>query len=84
MIFYLMWSVLLCLIYHVCLGESDKAKSTRSLCLGVLHHYHVDDLAILLEVCLQAVIGGAIVQATYEQLAHLFRLRMFLFNELQL
>lgn len=77
---YLVWSVLLCLIDHVRLGECDEAKTAGPLRLGVLHHHNVDDLAVLFEVCLQAVVCGAVVQATDEQLAHLFGLGMFLWG----
>ncbi|MPC40748.1 hypothetical protein E2C01_034314 [Portunus trituberculatus] len=55
----LVWPVLLCLVHHVSLGERHEAKPTRSLCFGVLHHNNVNNLAILLEVCLEAVVGGA-------------------------
>lgn len=70
----LVWPVLLCLVNHVGLRERHEAEPTGSLRLGVLHHHDVNDLAVLFKVCLQTVIGGAVVQPTDEQLSHLLRL----------
>ena len=50
-------------------------KSTAAVRVFVLHDYAVDDLAELLEVGLQAIVGRAVVQASDEDLTKDFAFR---------
>lgn len=70
----LMGTGVLRIVDHVRAGVGDESEATRPLRLGVLHHDHVHNLAPLLEVGLQRVVGGAVVQATDEQLAQVLQL----------
>lgn len=67
----LVWPGILRIVDHVRLGVRDETEAARALRLGILHHHHVDNVAPLLEVSLQAIICGAVVQSADEQFAQL-------------
>jgi len=65
---------LLRFVNHARVGVGDEPESSGALRAGILHDHHVHDVAPFLKVTLQVLVGGAVIQPTDEQFAHMLRL----------
>lgn len=53
-------------------GVGYEAEAAGAFCFRVFHDDHVDDVAPLLKVLLEGVVGGAVVETADEEFSELF------------